>query len=136
MTSDAACTKLPPKHILIAEDDSTAAYSLRLALLANGHSVEIASSAEQALALFEAGVYDLLITDFKLPGMDGLELAEAIKKYDRNCPVILVTAYAETVQSATGKVSNVDLLLGKPVSLAQVQDALRRVFQTSPLRAA
>ncbi len=78
--------------------------------------------------MFEAGNYDVVITDFKLPKMDGLELAEAIKKRAPSRPVILITAYAESVKGALGAVSNVDVLLGKPVSLARLQEALQKVF--------
>ena len=106
------------------------AQALRMALIVDGHHVETVDSGEQALAQFEAGGRDLVITDFKLPGMDGLELAEAIKKRDPSQPIILITAYAETV-SKMGTVSNVDVLLGKPFSLASLQQSLRKIFAPS-----
>ncbi len=127
---------ITPKRILIAEDDIVAAHTLRLALSVDGHSVEIAPDGEEALALFEAHDHDVVITDFKLPKMDGLELAEAIKQRAPSRPVILITAYAETVQAQMGGVSNVDILLGKPVSLAKLQEAFQKVFSTPNLTGA
>ncbi len=116
---------IPPKRILIVEDDPVAAHTLRLALSVDGHVVDIAGDGQQGLTMFETGAYDLVVTDFKLPKMDGLELAEAVKQRDPSRPVILITAYAEEVQ---GKVSNVDALIGKPVSLAKLQEAFGKVF--------
>ncbi len=120
---------IPPKRILIVEDDIVAAHTLRLALTVEGHTVDIVADAEKGLEFFEANSYDVVITDFKLPKMDGLELAEAIKQRAPSRPVILITAYAETVEGR-GQVSNVDVLIGKPVSLAKLQEALRKVCLT------
>lgn len=115
-------------RILLVEDDLVTAHSLRLALNVDGHTVDVASDGEQALSLFEAENHDLVITGFKLPTMDGLELAAAIKQRAPSRPVILITAYMSMVQGPLGEVSNVDVLLSKPVSVAQVQQALRQLF--------
>jgi two-component system cell cycle response regulator CpdR len=119
---------LPAKRILIAEDDPIVAHTIRMALVVDGHSVQIADDGGQALALFQAGKHDLVITDFKMSNMDGLELAEAIKMRSPATPVILLTAYLELIKGTGGKVSNVDLLLGKPCSIMELQAALRKIF--------
>jgi|SRR5271169_364617 len=118
---------LPPKRILVVEDELVLSQTVRVALTLEGHKVEIAADAEQALALLETGGHDLVIADFKLPKMDGLELAQAIKERAPACPIILITAYAEAVLR-TGNVSNVDNLLGKPFSMAQLHGALSKIF--------
>ena len=127
---------LSPRRILIVEDDPLTAHSLRLALSVERHSVDIANDGRQALTMFEIkGGYDVVITDFKIPTMDGLELAEAIKQRSPSTPVLLITAFAETVGGMMGSVSNVDMLLPKPVSLAKLQEALRAVCASSPANA-
>jgi len=131
MTTVRSLPPIPPKQILIAEDDIVAAHTLRLALTVDGHSVDVAGDGEQALLLFFGKGHDLVITDFRLPKMDGLELAEAIKQRSPATPVILITAYS--VQGGLGEVSNVDVLLGKPVSLAKLQEAFQKVFSTPAL---
>jgi len=133
MTSAGLLPPIPPKRILIAEDDIVAAHTLRLALTVDGHFVDVAGDGEQALVLFETKDHDLVITDFRLPKMDGLELAEAIKQRAPSRPVILITAYAEAVQSGMGEVSNVDVLLGKPVSVAKLHEAFQKVFDPGSL---
>ena len=53
----------------------------------------------EALDLGKRGGYDLVITDLKMPGLDGVEMLEAVKKYDADIPVIIITAYG-TVETA------------------------------------
>ena len=54
----------------------------------------------EAVELAKKGGFDLVITDLKMPGLDGIEVLEAIKHIDEDIPVILITAYA-TIESAT-----------------------------------
>ncbi len=115
-------------RILLVEDDLVTAHSLCLALSVDGHTVDIATDGEQALTLFETTNHDVVITDFNLPNMDGLDLAAAIKQRAPSRPVILITAYSSMVQGPLGEVSNVDFLLSKPVSVSQLQQALRKLF--------
>jgi CheY-like chemotaxis protein len=123
--------RVSPKRILIVEDETVAALSTRTALTADGHVVDIAEDAKQALGRFQASQYDLVITDFQLPGMDGLELAELLKKNLPAMPIILITAHAEKIGGTMGNVSNVDVVVNKPFSVAQLQEAIRKVFPVS-----
>jgi CheY-like chemotaxis protein len=93
--------------------------------------VDLVADAEEGLSHFDKNPYDLVIADFRLPNMDGLELAEAVKQRVPSCPVILITAYSDPAQGHLGKVSNVDVLLEKPVSMIRLHDALRRFFSTA-----
>ena len=120
--------RIPPKRVLVVEDDVLVAHSIRMVLAADGHTVEMAQDGEQGLAKFKAGEYDLILTDFQLGKIDGLELADAIKQHSPEKPVVLITAYTEAINNSMGEVSNVDLLLRKPVSAAELQEALRKIF--------
>ena len=131
MTSTEAQNPVPPKHVLVVEDEALATQTIRAVLAADGHTVETAETAERALAMFQAGAFDLIITDFKLAEMDGLELAEAVKKDSPATPIILITAYAEKLGGTLGKVSNIDILLRKPFSMAELQAAVNSVFRAS-----
>jgi len=128
MKSTGPLSLIPPKRILIAEDDLVSAHYLRLALTVDGHAVDSVADGHQALEAFGSKPYDLVITDFRLPGLDGLEVAEAIKQLSPSTPILLITAYPQSVQSPIGEVSNVDALLNKPVSVAKLQETLNRVF--------
>ena len=114
-----------PKSILVVEDDPSVADSLRLLLTIDRHYVEIVGDGEKALAKYGEGKYDLVIVDFAMPGIDGLDLAGLIKA--RAPQQRVVTAYAETVSNnEKGRLEYADALLAKPFS--QLQDALRAVF--------
>jgi CheY-like chemotaxis protein len=128
MKSTGPRPSITPKRILVAEDDPLVAHTLRMALTVDGHTVVVAPDGEQALAMFCSGGYDLVITDFKMGKMDGMELAEAIKKLSASTPVILITAYLEAIKTSMGQVSNVDVLLGKPFSVMHLQAALAKIF--------
>src|SRR5690349_21063334 len=97
--------RLEPRRILIAEDEMMVAQTVRMALAVDGHTVELAEDGAKALEMFKAGKHDLVITDFKMANMDGLELAESVKKLSPSTPVVLITAYAEAITGKGGPVS-------------------------------
>jgi CheY-like chemotaxis protein len=100
-----------------------------MALTVDGHTVEMAQDGKEALAMFAFSKHDLVITDFKMSNMDGLELAEAIKKSSPSTPVILLTDHVEAIMAAGGPVSNVDIVLRKPCSVRELQAALESSFR-------
>ena len=95
--------RIPAKRILVVEDEVIAAQTLQTVLTVDGHSVDLAKDGQQGLAMFQADHYDLVITDFRLGSMDGLELAAAVKEYSPSTPVVLITAYSANMESM-GKV--------------------------------
>jgi CheY-like chemotaxis protein len=114
-----------PKRILVVGDQLVVALSMRTILVTDQHLVEISENAENALARFKASPHDLVITDFQLDKMNGLELAAAVKHRSPTTPVFLVTAYGEQFN---GNVPNIDLVLGKPFSVPQLQAAVRKAL--------
>jgi CheY-like chemotaxis protein len=123
--------RIPAKRILVVEDEVVAAQTVQTVLTVDGHSVDLAQDGQQGLVMFQAGEYDLVITDFKLgTTMDGLELAAAVKEHSPTTPVVLITAYAAKMESM-GKVSNVELVLKKPFSVADLHEALIKLFLPS-----
>jgi CheY-like chemotaxis protein len=123
--------RIPAKRILVVEDEIVAAQTIQTVLTVDGHSVDLAQDGQQGLAMFQAGQYDLVITDFKLgTTMDGLELAAAIKQDSPTTPIVLVTAYAAKMEGM-GKVSNVELVMKKPFSVADLYETLLKLFPVS-----
>src|SRR5437588_5318027 len=128
MPSSAPQEHVPPKRILVVEDELLVANTIRMALSAEGHQVEIVENGEAAAAVFEPGKYDLVITDFMLGGMDGLELAQGLRERAAGQPIVLITANAERVAQGMGAVSNVNALIGKPFSLVELYRVLGGIF--------
>ena len=117
-----------PKRILVVDDEPSGAETIRLILSIDRHQVEVAEDGETALAMFDAGRHDLVITDFKMPGMDGLELAQAIRARCPAQPIMLVTAHREELARDDVTLSNVDTVLGKPFPVARLRAAVDALF--------
>jgi CheY-like chemotaxis protein len=93
----------------------------------DGHVVETAANAKEALALLEKNKFDLVITDFEMPVMKGDELAAAIKARDPKQPVVMITAYAEMLQAAGNPLTGVDFIISKPFLLENLREAIAKV---------
>ena len=81
-------------RILIVDDEEGLRRVLSIMLSKEGYEVTAASSAAEALETFERELYDVVLTDIKMPGMSGIELLKAIQELDPTVPVIIMTAYA------------------------------------------
>src|SRR3954470_15546891 len=90
----------PKKKILVVDDEPFVCDAVKMMLAFDGHDVQTANSGREALDLFDKGKFDLVITDFSMPSMKGDELATAIKTRSPKQPVVMITAYAEMLQSS------------------------------------
>jgi CheY-like chemotaxis protein len=97
-------------------------------LLFDGHKVETANNAKDALEKFDKGAFDIVITDFSMPGIKGDELAGAIKARAPGQPVIMITAYAEMLELSNSQLKGVDELISKPFLLDNLRQAMARVM--------
>ncbi len=86
-------------YILVVDDEEKIRHILRIMLELKGHTVDEAGDGAKALEMVRDNPYDLVISDIRMPGMDGLELLGNIQEMDIPCPVIFMTAFA-TVDSA------------------------------------
>jgi len=121
------------KHrILVVEDEDKLRRVIELHLSSSGYEVDKAGTAEEALPL--AGRADLVLTDLRLPGMDGLELLSILHRQDSRVPVILMTAFG-TVEKAVEamKAGAVDFLM-KPFSLDHLVAVIAKALEFRALR--
>ena len=117
-----------PKKVLVADDASDMTQMLEKILSRFGHSVETCTDGRDALKLFKPGKYDLLITDYAMPNMNGIELAHIIKKRDPALPIIMVTGFAFTIAAYDMRPLPADFILRKPFDTKQLNDALTTLF--------
>jgi DNA-binding response OmpR family regulator len=117
-------------HILIVEDDQAVAEVVHDQLVMAGHSVAVARDGATALRLLETRPADLVILDWKLPGLDGLEVCRRIRARSMT-PILMLTVRAEEVDRVLGLEVGADDYLTKPFSmrelLARTRALLRRV---------
>ena len=83
-------------RILLIEDDPSTGAALESVLTAEGYAVELVVRGNDGLARAKSAFYDLVLTDFKLPGLDGLELIRQLHERKPKLPVILMTAHGTT----------------------------------------
>ncbi len=86
--------KLGTINLLLVEDDQDFSYSLRSRFKKRNFKVNSVETAEQALEALKDEIFDVVVTDIKLEGMDGIELLDKIKQLNEDLPVILITGYA------------------------------------------
>lgn len=115
-------------RILIADDETQMRNALRAALQRAGYEAVIVSDGQKALQEASSRSYDMVITDMKMPGLDGLELLERIRKNNLSPYVVLITAYG-TIDAAVSamKMGALDFLR-KPFSMEDLEAVLARAF--------
>ncbi|HLB47481.1 MAG TPA: response regulator transcription factor [Anaerolineales bacterium] len=123
-------------NILIVEDEANVRETLALNLRAEGYEVATAADGEAGLATARERLFDLIVLDVMLPGLDGLSVCRLIRK-DSNVPILILTARGTEVDKIVGLESGADDYIVKPFGLgeflARVRAALRRASTTSTL---
>ena len=120
------------KRILVVEDEEKLRRVIELQLVSAGFEVDKAATAEEGLKMVDRA--DLVLTDFKLPNMDGLQLLSLIRRQNAQVPVIVMTAYGsvETAVEAM-KAGATDFLL-KPFSLDHLMQVVQKALEVHTLR--
>jgi two-component system cell cycle response regulator CpdR len=117
------------KRILLVDDEEPLRELVRMMLQLDGHQVTEASNGAEALSLFTMGGFDLVITDFEMPVMEGNELAARIKLLDPSLPILMITG---SEWARLGVENPVDALLTKPLTVPDLQDALGKLSLARP----
>jgi DNA-binding response OmpR family regulator len=122
-------------HILVAEDDRDIAELVSHYLTKSGWSSHVAGAGDEALAYIRRHTVDMVVLDLMLPGMNGLEVCQALRK-DRataSIPVIMLTARGEEADRVRGLELGADDYIAKPFSpnelVARIRAVLRRSHQ-------
>ncbi|MDO8963457.1 MAG: LytTR family DNA-binding domain-containing protein [Coriobacteriia bacterium] len=118
---------------LVVDDEAPARSELRF-LLGEAGGVEVvgeASNAAEALQLIRAIPYDVVFLDIDMPGLSGMQLAEALAELDRPPSIVFVTAYSEHAVKAFD-VSATDYLV-KPVEVSRLRRAIERLTPAEPV---
>jgi two-component system response regulator PilR (NtrC family) len=112
------------RHILIVEDEENVATTLQYMLKKLPRcNITIAGGGEQALRLFERQPFDLLITDYKMPDMDGMTLAARVRQSYPQTVIIMITAYGDDALREQAAHISVQHVLDKPVELVEIRSA-------------
>lgn len=118
-----------PKKILLVEDDQDIATLLRLNLQDEGYQIVNEADGHQALVQLEKQVWDAVILDLMLPGVDGLEICRRIRQMTRYLPVIIISARTSETHRVLGLEMGADDYLPKPFSVLELIARVKALFR-------
>jgi two-component system, cell cycle response regulator CpdR len=123
-------------RILIAEDEEGLRSLVARALSQDGHAVVTTNDGAEALDVLtrEQGAFELLLTDIRMPIMDGIALALAAARDHPHVAILLMTGYADQRERASGLDALIHDVIPKPFSLATIRGAVRDAIAAAEAR--
>lgn len=118
-------------HVLVVEDDHSLADLLRRGLTQESHIVDVVYSGTEGLARAESDVYDALVLDVMLPGIDGLEVARRLRADHSALPILMLTARDALHDRLRGFDAGADDYLTKPFAFEEMLARLRAITRRS-----
>lgn len=115
--------------MLVVEDEAFQREMLRDLLTREGHRVAEAESGEKALQLLESSLFDLILLDFRMPGMNGLELLRQIKRINPEIEVVIMTAYGTIETAVEAMKAGARDYLTKPIDFEELCILIERVAE-------
>ncbi len=114
--------------ILITEDEDSLRSFVARALRLDGHETDEAADGAEGLEKLKDGVYDLLLSDIRMPVMDGIELAHQAKSAFPALKILLMTGYAEQRERADDLAEKIVDVVSKPFALPDIRKAVARAL--------
>ena len=117
------------KQVLLVDDEPGILKVLGISLADRGYRVLTAESGEEALRVFHEARPEVILTDIKMPGMDGIELLKSIKKESPNTEVIMITGHGEMELAIQSLKYDASDFITKPINDETLDIALRRAIE-------
>lgn len=119
------------RKVLVVDDDPVVATSFKRVLTHDGYIVVTAQNAAEALEKLKDNEYGVVYTDIRMPGMDGLELAERVKASRSWTPVVIITGYGTEASEQRAKAAGVTAFLHKPLSPEMIEASAREAIESA-----
>ena len=119
-------------QVLVIDDDAVVGRSFERVLTEKGYDVYTALSGEEGLRDVDAADYDVVFTDIKMPGIDGIEVAERIKAKCPWTPVVVITGYGTEENEARASVLGVNGFVRKPLTPEMIESVTLKALANQP----
>ena len=116
-------------QVLVIDDDAVVGRSFDRVLTEKGYDVDTALSGEEGLRDIENNDYDVVFTDIKMPGIDGMEVAERIREKCPWTPVVVITGFGTTENEARASVLGVSGFVRKPLTPEVIENITLKALQ-------
>ena len=123
-----ASAAVAPLRILVVEDEPLVREVLGVYLDEDKHTVTLAVNGRDGLEKYQAGEFDLVMTDRAMPEMNGDQLAQEIRKLNASQPILLLTGFGELMMGSGEQPPGVDLVVSKPFTLTTLRNAIAKVM--------
>lgn len=124
LLQEEALTQLKKLHLLFVEDDIIIRESMGIILKSFFNQVKTCEDGEKALQYFEKNSVDMIITDIRMPKIDGLDLVKTVRKYNRNIPVIIISSFDDSPTLKRAIPLGLVEYLVKPIDMDDLRKAL------------
>ncbi|HZX43076.1 MAG TPA: response regulator, partial [Myxococcaceae bacterium] len=120
-------------RVLAVDDDASMLAALSALLRAAGHEAVVAQSGKEALSLLDGGI-EAVVTDYSMPGMNGVELIQFVQQRDETLPTILLTAHGSEAVEARAMKAGAYQYVTKPVDIENLSLVVDRGLEARSLR--
>ena len=123
------------RKVLVVDDDPVISKSFNRVLAGKGYIVVSAENGQEALNKVAKEQYDAVFTDIRMPGMDGIEVAEQLRAKQPWIPVVIITGYGSAENEARAHAAGVSGFLHKPLSPEMIQQSVEAAVAAAPVPA-
>ncbi len=120
------------QKVLVVDDEQNSREGLSKILTKEGYKVHIAEDGEKALQEAEDYKFDLIITDLRMPDMDGIEVLKKVREKNKSIGVVIVTAYGEVNSYLTAMNLGAFEYLNKPIHLEELRRVIKKALEETP----
>lgn len=120
-------------RLLIIEDEKDIVTPLKKSLEKGGYAVDYALEGEEGQSLAEINEYDCILLDLNLPGIDGINIAESLRKKEINTPIIMITARSQVYDKLEGFDAGTDDYITKPFNLKELHARIKALIKRNSL---
>lgn len=117
------------KKILVVDDEKHVRVLFERVLIKEGYQVECAASGSEAIDKLANSSFDLVVTDLKMDGIDGLDLIKKGKRAKQDLPFVLISGYGTAQTAVSAAKEGADVFLMKPIDMTELKSAVKTALR-------